>query len=155
MIIKRITKVPKSDTLVMFSTVIVVILTHNLAYGVIVGTVLSAIAFASKISVVTVEKIKVKDSTKYIAKGELFFASTQSFINGFDYLEDAKFVEIDLSNIKLWDESAVDAIDKVVIKFHNNGTKTELKGLSQSCLKLIDNMGVHDKPGGLGEGNDI
>lgn len=45
--IKRISKVPKTDTIVMISTVIVVLLTHNLAYGVILGIVLSALFFAS------------------------------------------------------------------------------------------------------------
>ena len=48
--IKRLVKVPKADTFVMISTVIVVLLTHNLAYGVIVGIILSSIFFASKVS---------------------------------------------------------------------------------------------------------
>lgn len=46
--IGKITKVPISDSMVMFSTAIVVIITHNLAYGVVVGSVLSIIiAFMS------------------------------------------------------------------------------------------------------------
>ena len=58
--IKRIKKVPKSDTLVMISTVIVVLLTNNLAYGVVVGIIISSIAFVSKISDINVEKNEVK-----------------------------------------------------------------------------------------------
>ncbi len=148
--VKRIKKVPKADTLVMLSTVIVVILTHNLAYGVIVGILLSAIAFASKMSEIKVEKYTHNNKdTEYEVNGELFFASTQSFANSFDYTDDIKKVDINFKGVKVWDESAVDAIDKVVIKFHKNGIKTNLIGLSDSCLDLIDKMGVHDKPGGL------
>ena len=45
--------------------------------------------------------------------------------------------------MKIWDESAVDAIDKVVIKFHKNGVKTNLIGMSNQCLELVDRMAVH------------
>jgi len=147
--IKRVTKVPKSDTLVMVCTVIVVLLTHNLAYGVIVGIIVSAISFAAKISEISVKKYEDKANIKYVVKGQLFFASTLKFINSFDYIQDVECIDIDLSKVKIWDESAVDAIDKVVIKFHKNGIKTNLLGMSKPCLELIDKMAVHNKPGGL------
>lgn len=147
--IKRISKVPLTDTLVMIATVIVVLLTHNLAYGVVIGTILSAIFFVSKISHVDVEKVVNNNSVKYIAKGPLFFASTTAFINKFNYYEDIDTVDIDLSNMKIYDESAVDAIDKVVIKFHKNGIKTNLLGMNESCKELIDKIAVHNKPNGL------
>lgn len=147
--IKRISKVPKSDTLVMLATVLVVLATHNLAYGVIVGIILSAIAFASKISEINVVKHEVHGYVNYEVKGQLFFASTTKFINSFSYTENTKEIDIDFSNVKIWDESAVDAIDKIVIKYHKNGVKTNLIGLSDSCLELIYNMAVHNKPGGL------
>lgn len=147
--IKRVTKVPKSDTLVMICTVIVVLLTHNLAYGVIIGIILSAISFAAKISEISIKKYKDQENVKYVVKGQLFFASTLKFINSFDYTQDVGSVDIDLSKVKIWDESAVDAIDKVVIKFHKNGIKTNLLGMSKPCLELIDKMAVHNKPGGL------
>lgn len=147
--IKRITKVPKSDTVVMVSTVIVVLLTHNLAYGVIVGIIISAIAFASKISEINVQKHEVHGYIKYEVKGQLFFASTTKFMNSFDYNEKNTSIDIDFTNVKVWDESAVDAIDKVVIKYHKNSTETNLIGLSDNCLALIDDMAIHNKPGGL------
>ncbi len=147
--VKRITKVPKADTLVMLSTVIVVLLTSNLAYGVIVGIILSAISFASKMSDIEVIRHKDGNTAEYKVDGELFFASSQSFVNSFDYADDVENVDINFSNVKVRDESAVDAIDKVVLRFHRNGIKTNLVGLSDSCLNMIDKMGVHDKPGGL------
>ena len=53
--------------------------------------------------------------------------------------------------MKIWDESAVDSIDKVVLKFHKNGVKVNLIGMSNQCLELVDRMAVHNKPGGLEE----
>ena len=147
--IKRVKKVPKTDTLVMLSTVLIVLLTDNLAYGVVVGVILSAIIFASNMSEVEVEKNTDGRMREYKVNGELFFASSESFVDSFDYLEDVKEVNIDFSNTRVRDESAVDAIDKVVIRFHKNGVKTNLIGLSDKCLKMVDKMAVHDKPGGL------
>jgi len=147
--LKRLNKVPKSDAFVMFATIFVVLLTHNLAYGVILGIILSAISFAAKISEISIKKYEDKDNVKYVVKGQLFFASTLKFINSFDYTQNVECIDIDLSKVKIWDESAVDAIDKVVIKFYKNGIKTNLFGMSEPCLELIDKMAVHNKPGGL------
>lgn len=147
--IKRLSKVPKTDTVVMLSTVVVVLLTHNLAYGVILGIILSALFFASKISEIKVKKIKEDTIITYVAQGQLFFASTLKFLDSFDFTEEIKLVNVDLSKVKIWDESAVDAIDKVVLKFHKNGVKTNLIGMSNQCVELVDKMAVHNKPGGL------
>ena len=147
--IKRLVKVPKADTFVMISTVIVVLLTHNLAYGVIVGIILSSIFFASKVSEIHVHTSNDSDIVTYEVKGQLFFASSLKFIHSFNYTEKVNFVNIDFSHVKLWDESAVDAIDKVVIKFHKNGVKTNLLGMSPECTALVDRIAIHNKPGGL------
>lgn len=143
--LKRIKKVPLSDTLVMISTVVVVLATHNLAYGVVIGIIISAVLFASKISEIEVKKHEVHGYVKYEVSGQLFFASTTKFISSFDYNEKIDTIDIDFSNVKVWDESAVDAIDKVVIKYAKNNVKTNLVGLSDSCLELINNMAIHDK----------
>lgn len=147
--LKRMFKVPITDTIVMISTVIVVVLTHNLAYGVVVGTILSALFFVAKISHVNVEKVSHEDKVKYVVHGPLFFASTTAFINKFDYNDKVNSVDIDLSNMKIYDESAVDAIDKMVIKFHKCGIKANLVGVNKSCKELIEKIAIHNKPNGL------
>ena len=144
--LKRIKCVPKSDTLIMVSTVIVVLLTHNLAYGVIVGIIISALVFASKTSEIDIQKKIQNTSAKFEVKGPLFFASTTTFIESFDYNEDITNVEIDFTHAKICDESAVAAIDKVVIKYKNHGVVINLVGLSKSCLELLDKVATHDKP---------
>lgn len=143
--IKRIAKVPKSDTLVMLSTVIIVLLTNNLAYGVVVGIIISSIAFVSKISDINIEKKEVKGYVKYIVKGQLFFVSTTKFIDSFEYNEKTDTINIDFTNARVWDESAVDAIDKVVIKYKKNNINVNLTGLNEKSLDLIDKIGTYNK----------
>lgn len=146
--LKRMKKVPKTDTIVMLATVAVVLMTHNLAYGVVVGILLSAIFFVAKISEIHVEQV-VNSEADYVVKGQLFFASTEKFIESFNYEAQVREVKIDLSEARLWDESAVAAIDKVVLKFHKNGTSVQLIGASEKCHQLLEEVALHNKKGGL------
>lgn len=147
----RISKVPKSDTITMLATVIIVLLTSNLAYGVIVGILINAISFVSKISDVNVTRNDMNGNIVYIVKGQLFFASTTKFIYSFDYDEKVECINIDFLNGIVWDESAVDAIDKVVMKYNNNGVKVRLNGLSNKSLHLIKDMSISDMPNELSD----
>ncbi len=142
-------KVPKSDAFVMIVTVITVVVTHNLAFGVFLGILLSAILFAAKISKLHVQTGEIGNKQVYIIQGQLFFASVTEFVNAFDYKLSASTVDIDLSNAQVWDDSAVSAIDKVVIKYHQNGIKANIIGLDEQSNQLIDKVAVHNKPGGL------
>ena len=152
--IKRISKVPKSDTLVMISTVIVVLLTQNLAYGVVIGIMISAIAFVSKISHINIKKYEENGNITYKVNGQLFFVSTTKFIDSFNYNDKANVINIDFASCKVWDESAVDAIDKVIIKYNKNNIKINLIGLSKESLRLIDNMSTYNKLDNLDMGAD-
>lgn len=145
---KRMKCVPLSDNLVMITTVIIVVSTHNLAYGVVAGTLLSAIFFGIKSSKVYVDKID-HNGIVYMITGQLSFASSSDFIQSFDYQEKVEEVTIDFTHVRLWDESAVDAVDKVVIRLHKNGIKTHLIGLSPACEALLEKCAIHNKPGGL------
>ncbi|MBT2725682.1 SulP family inorganic anion transporter [Bacillus sp. ISL-75] len=151
--LKSFKKVPITDTIVMVVTVVTVIQTHDLSKGVLAGIILSAIFFASKISKVKISSLSAKGSNKkiYHVSGQLFFASVTDFVNSFDYKENVSEIDLDLSNAHLWDDSAIGAIDKVVIKYHQNGVKVNLIGLNSESNKLIDKLAVHNKPGGLGK----
>jgi SulP family sulfate permease len=149
--IRRLVTIPRPDAAVMLVTVAVVVITHNLAIGVISGILLSAIFFASQMA-----KIKVKHQLKnekhvYSIEGILFFASTTDFLAAFDYKLDTDEVEINFSNTFVKDESGVNAIDRVVIKYHQNGIKVNLVGLNDKCAHLVDKVAVFNKPGGLEE----
>jgi len=151
--LKSLRKVPITDSIVMVATVITVIETHDLSKGVLVGIILSAIFFAAKISKVNVISVSAKGSRKkaYHVTGQLFFASVTDFVNSFDYKDKIKEIDLDLSNAHLWDDSAVGAIDKVVIKYHQNGVKVNLKGLNIESKKLISKLAVQETQDGLGK----
>jgi MFS superfamily sulfate permease-like transporter len=149
--VKSLHKTPITDTIVMIATVLTVLMTHDLSKGVLVGIILSAIFFASKISKVKVTTLASEHSNKkyYRVSGQLFFASVTDFVECFNYNDDVKEVNIDLTEAHLWDDSAVGAIDKIVIKYHQNGINVNLVGLNKESNKLIDKLAVHNKPGGL------
>ena len=127
--------IPRTETAVMVATVAVVVVTHNLAYGVAVGVLLSAVFFVRHVShVVRVTSVVDPDNVErlYAVSGELFFASTNDLVHSFDY--DAvvvERVEIDLTRARIWDTSAVVALDAVVAKFAQRGIHAELVGLNR------------------------
>jgi len=131
---------PFTETAVMVVTVAVVVLTHNLAYGVGAGILLSAVFFVRHVSnVVNVTSVVDPDNVErlYDVSGELFFASTNDLVHSFDYdAVEVKRVEIDLSNARIWDTSAVAALDAVVAKFAERGIEAHLVGLNRHAEKL-------------------
>jgi len=142
--VSTLRRMPRPETAVMVATVAIVVLTHNLAYGVGAGVLLSAVFFVRHVShVVRVTSVVDPDNVErlYAVTGELFFASTNDLVHAFDY--DAvrvKRVEIDLSNARIWDTSAVAALDAVVAKFDERGISAELVGLNRHAEKLHTRM---------------
>ncbi|MFJ7724626.1 SulP family inorganic anion transporter [Neobacillus sp. NPDC097160] len=151
--LKKLPIMPKSETAVMLITVITVVATDNLSIGVLIGVILSAIFFASKISKVDIKTFSVKGSSKkiYRVSGQLFFASVTDFVNYFDFKEEIAEVDIDLSHAHLWDDSAIGSIDKVVMKYQQNGVKVNLIGLNTESTKLLDQLSVHNTAGSIKE----
>jgi sulfate permease, SulP family len=73
----------------------------------------------------------------YAVSGELFFASTNDLVHAFDYdAVKVKMVEIDLSGARVWDTSAVAALDTVVAKFADRGIEAHLVGLNRHAENL-------------------
>ncbi|MUL10730.1 SulP family inorganic anion transporter [Aliivibrio fischeri] len=141
-------KHPLSTNIVMLVTVIIVVMTHNLAIGVLVGVLLASLFFANKISRMMVIKNNSEEtkSREYIVIGQVFFASSDKFISSFDFKEVIECVTIDLSAAHFWDITSVSALDKVVVKFRREGTQVELIGMNQATKTIVDKFGVHDKP---------
>ena len=108
----------------MVATVAVVVVTHNLAYGVFVGVLLAAMFFANKMGHylhIGSEAIIDGMDRRYSVVGQVFFSSSDKFISAFDFKEALDKVVIDLSRAHFWDITAVAALDKVVIKFRREG----------------------------------
>ncbi|MBY6191554.1 SulP family inorganic anion transporter [Microbulbifer agarilyticus] len=147
--IRNLNKLPLSTNLVMLSTVIVVVFTHNLAFGVFVGVLLASLFFANKVShfmYVSSELDEEKNCRTYKVVGQVFFNSADKFVAAFDFKEALDKVVIDLSRAHFWDVSAVYSLDKSVVKFRREGAEVELIGLNEASSTIVDRFGVHDKP---------
>lgn len=142
----RLHIMPKADAAVMIVTVATVVLTHDLSKGVLAGVLLSAIFFAAKISKVTVEQTPGKHSKTYYVKGQLFFASVIELVSKFDFKEAADKITIDFTDSHIWDDSAVGAIDKIVLKYQENGKTVMIVGLNEHSSLLVKRLAIYDKP---------
>ena len=131
---------PKTETAVMVVTVAIVVLTHNLAYGVAAGVLLSAIFFVRHVShLVNVTSVVDPDNHEriYAVTGQLFFASTNDLVHSFDYDSvTVPKVEIDLTDARVWDTSAIVALDAVVAKFAERDIEAEIVGLNRHAADL-------------------
>jgi len=141
---------PWQSSVVMLVTVVIVVWTHDLAQGVLAGVILSGLFFASKVKrIFTVESELSADglSRHYSVSGQVFFASSESFVDAFDFKEVLDRVVIDVSQAHFWDISAVGTLDKAILKFRREGTEVEVVGLNKASAALVDRFAVHDKPG--------
>jgi SulP family sulfate permease len=140
---------PKSSSVVMLSTVAVVVATHDLAQGVLVGVLLSGFFFAHKVGQILYVGSLADDrgfGRTYTVVGQVFFASADRFVGAFDFREVIDRVRIDVSRAHFWDITAVSALDKVVVKFRREGTEVEVIGLNEASATMVDRFAVHDKP---------
>lgn len=119
----------------MLITVAIILYTHNLAIGVVVGVVLSSLFFVATISRVTV----TRQRGIYKINGPLFFASTTKFIQSFSDVKEKEIV-IDFEDSQLWDESSVGAIVKVKQKLEEEGVRVTIRGLNSSSEQLYEKL---------------
>jgi SulP family sulfate permease len=150
--IRNLREHPKSSSAVMIATVIVVVATHDLARGVLAGVLLSGFFFAHRVGTMLHIGWRSEDEGRlrsYQVVGQVFFASTDRFINSFDFKEVIEKVRIDVSRAHFWDLTAVGALDKVVLKFRREGTDVEIIGLNKASATIIDRFALHDKPDAL------
>jgi len=147
--IKGLAQHPKTSSIVMVATVIVVVGTHDLAKGVLVGVLLSGIFFAHKVGRVLriTSEIREEGAVRaYTVVGQVFFASAENFVKSFDFKEVIERVQIDVSRARFWDISAVGALDTAVLKFRREGAEVEVIGMDEASTTLVDRFAIHDKP---------
>ncbi|MEC8937720.1 MAG: STAS domain-containing protein, partial [Pseudomonadota bacterium] len=147
--IRDLKKHPMSTNIVMLATVAVTVGTHNLAIGVFVGVLLAALFFANKVGnimYVGSQEVESGKEREYQVVGQVFFASSERFMAAFDFKESIDKVTINLSKAHFWDVTAVQALDRVVIKFRREGTEVELVGLNEASATVVDRYAVHNDP---------
>jgi SulP family sulfate permease len=147
--VRNLKRFPLTSNIVMVVTVAVVVMTHNLAYGVLAGVLLAALFFANKVGHylhIGSKLDETGDKRSYKVTGQVFFTSADKFTAAFDFKEALTHVTIDLTRAHFWDVTAVAALDKVVIKFRREGADVEVLGLNEASATIVDRFGVHDKP---------
>ncbi|MBW1602329.1 SulP family inorganic anion transporter [Streptomyces sp. JJ66] len=140
---RTLRKLPVSETVVMAVTVAVVVATHNLAIGVVVGVLTAMVAFARRVAhLAEVSGVVDPDGKQavYAVTGELFFASSNDLVTQFDYANDPDDVVIDLSDAHIWDASSVAALDAIETKYAQRGKKVTIVGRNEPSAALHDKL---------------
>ncbi|EHR63110.1 SulP family inorganic anion transporter [Saccharomonospora cyanea] len=136
---KTLKRMPAGEITVMAITVVCVVVTDNLAIGVVVGSVTAVILFAKRVAhLAEVTAVTDPDGTSviYTVTGELFFASSNDLVTQFDYAGDPDKVVIDLSAAHIWDASSVAALDAIETKYQQRGKTVEIVGLNDPSAQL-------------------
>ncbi|MGA5842916.1 SulP family inorganic anion transporter [Streptomyces pseudogriseolus] len=136
---RTLRRMPLGETVVMLVTVVCVVATHNLAIGVVVGSVAAMVVFARRVARLA-EVTAVTDpdggTVVYRVTGELFFASSNELVGRFAYATDPDRVVIDLSAAHIWDASSVAALDAVETKYAQRGKTVEIVGLNEPSARI-------------------
>ncbi|KEG40684.1 sulfate permease [Streptomyces griseorubens] len=136
---RTLRRMPLGETVVMLVTVVCVVATHNLAIGVVVGSIAAMVVFARRVAQLA-EVTAVTDpdgaAVVYRVTGELFFASSNELVGQFSYGTDPDRVVIDLSAAHIWDASSVAALDAVGTKYAQRGKTVEIVGLNEPSARM-------------------
>ncbi|MFF5789202.1 SulP family inorganic anion transporter [Streptomyces sp. NPDC012693] len=136
---KTLRRMPAGEISVMVITVVCVVVTHNLAVGVVVGSITAMVIFAKRVAHVA-EVVPVPapggGTALYKVTGELFFASSNDIVGRFDYAGDPDKVVIDLSAAHIWDASSVAALDAIETRYAQRGKSVEIIGLNHPSADL-------------------
>lgn len=138
---KTFGKMPKSDVVVMVLVTLITAITHNLAVAVLLGVIISALAYSW-------ENAKRIRARKYVDEhgikhyeiyGPLFFGSTTLFSEKFDVVNDPDEVIIDFKESRVADMSGIEALNKITGRYAKLGKKVHLRHLSRDCIRLLEN----------------
>jgi SulP family sulfate permease len=125
-------RMPLPETIVMGVTVVVVVVSNNLALGVVVGVILAMVLFARRVAHV-VQVVRQVDpdglSVRYEVRGPLFFGSSNDLVEHFSYAADPREIVVDLTRAQIWDASTVAALDSIVAKYERLGGAVRIEGL--------------------------
>ena len=130
-------QIPRSDAIIVVGVTVVTVFT-DLAVAVGVGVVLAALVFAWQHASQMHVRVREEADTKiYELDGTLFFASAGNFQNLFDPSRDPDKVVVDFASSRVMDQSALEAIDTLAVRYEQAGKNLRLRHLSPDCLELL------------------
>ena len=140
--VKILRLIPLTDALVMILVTIVTVMS-DLAIAVVVGVIVSALAYAwSNATRIHAATVFTPEGAKvYQIEGPLFFGSTEGFIALFNLQDDPDLVIVDFMNSRVVDQSALQAIEALASKYEAVGKNLQLRHLSQDCHQLLNRAG--------------
>ena len=136
------TKIPLTDSAVIVLVTIVTVM-YDLAVAVVVGVIVSALAYAwSNAKRIRARTLIAKDGSKiYEIVGPLFFGSVEKFGELFDPENDPDVVIVDFMDSRVADQSALQAIEALASKYEKHGKNLQLRHLTPDCHKLLKKAG--------------
>lgn len=140
---KTLKRMPAGEIAVMVVTVVCVVVTHNLAVGVVAGSITAMVIFARRVAhlaEVTASTDPDGARVTYAVTGELFFASSNDIVGQFDYAGDPERVVIDLTAAHIWDASSVAALDAIENKYAQRGKTVEIIGLNEPSAQIHEKL---------------
>lgn len=119
---RNIRRMPTTHTFIMLTTVAIVVVTHDLAKGVIAGVLLSVIVYAYR----SATQLQIHESVEgnekvYHVRGQLFFVSSDTLLDRIDFNDKVGNICIDLTAAHIWDHTASQTIDKIVVRLQDKG----------------------------------
>lgn len=138
---KTFGKMPKSDVVVMVLVTLITAVTHNLAVAVLLGVIISALAYSWENAKRIRARKYVDDNgiKHYEIYGPLFFGSTTLFTEKFDVPNDPDEIIIDFKESRVADMSGIEALNKLTERYAKVGKKVHLRHLSKDCIRLLEN----------------
>ncbi|TMV07738.1 SulP family inorganic anion transporter [Ruegeria sediminis] len=135
-------KVPLMDAFVIVLVTVVTVM-EDLAVAVVVGVIVSALAYAwNNAKRIYAETETGEDGAKiYRVMGPLFFGSSDGFVELFDPQADPERVIVDFAGSRVVDQSALQAIEAVAAKYEAEGKQIQLRHLSRDCHQLLNKAG--------------
>jgi SulP family sulfate permease len=140
--LRILSRVPPMDAFVTLLVTVVTVMS-DLAVAVVVGVIVSALAYAWN----NARRIHAKTSTDdtgakiYQIQGPLFFGSTHGFVEVFDIAGDPDTVIVDFDDSRVVDQSALQAIEAVAAKYEAADKRIQLRHLSRDCHRLLNKAG--------------
>lgn len=137
--LKLYRKVPTTDFLVMIIVTAYTAFMHDLASAVILGVIVSSLAFSFKHAKNINADIQYNEhgAKVYQLHGPLFFASATQFKELFDSRNDPDTVVIDFYYTRVYDHSGMEAIHSIAGKYQQLGKTVHLTHMSESCMEMI------------------
>jgi SulP family sulfate permease len=135
-------RIPLTDALVMILVTVVTVMS-DLAIAVVVGVIVSALAYAwsNAVRIHAKSHVTPEGAIVYQIEGPLFFGSVEGFSQIFNTKQDPAVVIVDFMNSRVVDQSALQAIEDLASKYEILGKVLQLRHLTHDCHRLLNRAG--------------